>query len=153
MTAKKKTGKKRASNLNGRKVEIENPVEGLTVAPSQIHGFGCFATRPFARGRKIAEYTGARLRWKDVTSEEAPWDLNYLLDLDPEWVIDGSRGGNQTRYINHSCESNVFMRVTRGHAIFYALRDIAPGEELTWCYFLMDEDGEQAPCYCESDPI
>ena len=34
---------------------------GLAIAPSRIHGRGCFATIRFARRKKIAEYTGERI--------------------------------------------------------------------------------------------
>ena len=133
-----------------RELAIIAPAEGLTVAPSCLHGLGCFTTRPFAKGRKIAEYAGTLRRWEEMSVAEAPWELNYILDLDGAWVIDAADGGNPTRYINHSCDANVFMRVTRMHAIFYALRDIAPGEELTWRYFLIDDDGDMQPCHCEA---
>jgi hypothetical protein len=33
---------------------------GLAIKPSSIHGRGCFATIPFKRRHKIAEYTGER---------------------------------------------------------------------------------------------
>ena len=34
---------------------------GLTIKESSIHGKGCFATIPFQRRRKIAEYSGERI--------------------------------------------------------------------------------------------
>jgi SET domain-containing protein len=43
-------------------------------------------------------------------------------------------GGNGTHYINHSCEPNAFMKITYGHILFIALRDIEPGEEITIDY-------------------
>ncbi|MDX2030651.1 MAG: SET domain-containing protein-lysine N-methyltransferase [Blastocatellia bacterium] len=132
-----------------RELAMIAPAEGLSVAPSRLHGLGCFTTRAFSKGRKIAEYGGTLRRWEEMSVAEAPWELNYILDLDGVWVIDAADGGNPTRYINHSCDANVFMRVTRMHAIFYALRDIAPGEELTWRYFLIDDDGYAEPCPCE----
>lgn len=124
---------------------------GLTVRPSPLHGLGCFATRPFPKGRKIAEYEGARVRFAELTDEQAAWDLNYIIGIDDEWAIDGSRGGNQTRYINHSCQPNVYVRTTSGHVIFYALREIQPGEELVWDYVICDDDGRVDPCPCEKE--
>ena len=51
-------------------------------------------------------------------------------------VIDGGVNGNEARFINHSCEPNC-ESVTRGKRIWiYALRDIQPGEELTYDYNL-----------------
>jgi SET domain-containing protein len=48
--------------------------------------------------------------------------------------LDGSRGGNGTHYINHSCEPNAFMKILYKHILFVALRDIQPGEEITIDY-------------------
>jgi len=123
---------------------------GLAVRRSRIHGFGCFAAQPFKKGKKIAEYFGERVRFADLTAEDAPPDLNYLISVDEVWAVDGSRNGNETQFINHSCEANVYLRITRGHALFYALRDIEPGEELTWRYVITYADGESMPCYCEA---
>jgi hypothetical protein len=140
-----------AAEFRLAQIRDEKPTEapGLTVRPSPLHGLGCFATRRFRKGRRIAEYDGLRVRFADLTEAEAPWDLNYLVGIDDVWAIDGSRGGNQTRYINHSCEPNVYLRITRGHAIFYALREIESGEELLWDYVITDGAGRVGPCPCE----
>ena len=106
---------------------------GLAVAPSPIHGRGCFATAPFKRWKKIAEYTGER-----ITNAEAErrGDRRVLRisGLDGRYSIDGSRGGNGTHYINHSCRPNCFMRTVHGRLLVLALRDIRPGEEITLDY-------------------
>ncbi|MFN0124697.1 MAG: SET domain-containing protein [Blastocatellia bacterium] len=141
--------KKKAARCSPPVRYITALTTGLEARPSPLHGLGCFATQPFRKGRKIAEYGGAVVRYDNLTEEESRWDFNHIVGLDDEWVIDGNRGGNLTKYINHSCDANMYMRVTRGHAIFYALRDIAPGEELTWAYYIMDDDGRIDPCPCE----
>ena len=43
-------------------------------------------------------------------------------------------GGNAAQFINHSCQPNSFVRIMHGHIIFFALRDIRPGEEITMDY-------------------
>ena len=58
----------------------------------------------------------------------------HICAIDSYWGIDGSRGGNGMQYVNHSCTPNTFLRIVRGHVIFFALRDIEPGEELTLDY-------------------
>lgn len=106
---------------------------GLTVRASAIHGRGCFATVPFAGRRKIAEYTGERI----TNAEAARRGRRRILrisGLDGRWSIDGSRGGNGTHYINHSCRPNAFMQTFGGKLLVLALRDIAPGEEITVDY-------------------
>lgn len=106
---------------------------GLTVKKSLIHGKGCFATRRFPRGRKIAEYEGERITSAEA-NRRASRRILRICDVDERWSIDGSRGGNGSHYINHSCEPNCYMKTLYGHILFFALRDIEPGEEITADY-------------------
>ncbi len=107
--------------------------EGLSIGPSSINGKGCFATIRFERGRKIAEYTGERISDREARRRARRAKLR-ICDIDGRWSIDGSRGGNGTHYINHSCEPNSYMKIIYGHILFYALREILPGEEITIDY-------------------
>jgi SET domain-containing protein len=118
----------------------------LTIKKSPINGKGCFATLPFKRGKKIADYTGEL-----ITNAEANRRANRRLlricAINSSWSLDGSLGGNGTHYINHSCEPNSFMKILYGHIQFYALRDIRPGEEITIDYeSTLHSDTKR--CYC-----
>src|ERR1700730_13875721 len=106
---------------------------GLTIKASSIDGRGCFATTPFKRGLKIAEYAGEKISNAEAERRKHRRILR-ICAIDERWSIDGSRGGNGTHYINHSCRPNCFMRTVRGHLLVLALRDIEPGEELTIDY-------------------
>ena len=57
-----------------------------------------------------------------------------ICEVNSRWSLDGSRGGNGTHYINHSCSPNAFMKILYDHILFIALRDIEPGEEITIDY-------------------
>lgn len=57
-----------------------------------------------------------------------------ICEINSRWSLDGSRGGNGTHYINHSCVPNAFMQIISDHILFFALRDISPGEEITIDY-------------------
>jgi len=107
---------------------------GIEVRPSPIDGKGCFATLPFRKGRKIAELTGERVSRVEAARRMRGRRRLHICAIDSYWGVDSSRGGNGTQYVNHCCRPNSFMRVTRGHIIIYALRDIRPGEELTLDY-------------------
>lgn len=107
---------------------------GLAVAKSAINGKGCFATQFFPARRKIAEYTGELIKAREAYMRAMRRAKHRMCAIDERWSIDGSRGGNGTHYINHSCQPNSFMRITRGHILFMALRDIRPGEEITIDY-------------------
>jgi uncharacterized protein len=119
---------------------------GLAVRRSAIHGKGCFATVPFKRWKKVAEYTGERITNAEA-ERRAHRRVLRISGLDDRWSIDGSRGGNGTHYINHSCRPNCFMRTVRGHLLVLALRDIKPGEELTIDYeYTLHSDRKRCSC-------
>lgn len=107
---------------------------GLAIRKSKINGKGCFATIPFPRGRKIAEYAGERINDLEAQKRARGRRILRICDIDGRFSIDGSRGGNGTHYINHCCEPNAYMRTLYGHVLFFALRDIRPGEEITIDY-------------------
>lgn len=119
---------------------------GLTIKQSLINGKGCFATRPFSRAKKIAEYTGERISTAEA-KRRANRRLLRICEIDSRWSLDGSKGGNGTHYINHSCEPNSFMKILYGHIQFYALRDIRPGEEITIDYE-MTLHSDTKRCFC-----
>jgi SET domain-containing protein len=122
---------------------------GLTVRPSPIDGKGCYATRLFQKGRKIAEYAGERITAEEADRRAEGRRKLRVCAIDHEWSIDGGRGGNGTHYINHSCRPNSYMRVTRGHILFMALRDILPGEEITVDY-VTTHHSDKKKCLCNA---
>jgi len=124
--------------------------DGLSIGKSQINGKGCFATRRFPRGRKIAEYAGERISSREAKRRAHRAKLR-ICDIDGRWSIDGSRGGNGTHDVNHSCEPNSYMKIIYGHILFYALRDVEPGEEITIDYVeTLHSDRKRCLCGAQS---
>jgi SET domain-containing protein len=107
---------------------------GIEVKPSRIDGLGCYATIPFTKGRKIAEYVGEKISRREIARRLKSGPRIYICGIDSYWGIDGSRYGNGTQYINHSCEPNCFVRIIHDHILFFAVRDIEPGEEILLDY-------------------
>lgn len=112
---------------------------------SRIHGNGVFATAKIKKGEPIVEYKGRIITHAEADAEHHG-DLltghTFLFTLNEDWIIDANRGGNIAKWINHSCEPNAIAFV-HGHesedlrkdkVIIEALRDIAPGEEVTYDY-------------------
>ncbi|HEX8475480.1 MAG TPA: SET domain-containing protein-lysine N-methyltransferase [Pyrinomonadaceae bacterium] len=123
---------------------------GLAISDSTIDGKGCFATVFFARGRKIAEYAGERISRREVARRRLRLRRKLrVCALDSYWAIDGSRGGNGTHYINHSCDPNSYMKMLHGHILFFARRDIRPGEEITIDY-VATYHSDTKSCRCKS---
>lgn len=129
------------------------------VENSKIHGFGAFASRKIRKGERIIEYVGERVSSKeaDARYENAPPDSIVLLFVvDAKTTVDAGVGGNDARFINHSCDPNCDPEIERGHIYIDAIKDIYPGEELTYDYNLTRE-GRDGPdveteyaCHCGS---
>ncbi|MEJ7712243.1 MAG: SET domain-containing protein [Pyrinomonadaceae bacterium] len=115
---------------------------------SAINGKGCFANIFFRKRSKIAEYTGELISRRETARRVKAARKLRICAINYYWNIDGSCGGNGTHYVNHSCQPNSFMRVVHGHLIFFALRDIHPGEEITLDYVRTDHADTKA-CTCK----
>src|SRR5262245_11166074 len=107
---------------------------GIAVRPSKIDGLGCFATVRFPKGRKIAEYVGERISRVEIARRVKGKRRIYISNIDSYWAIDARKYGNGTQYVNHSCEPNCFIKIIKGHILFFALRDIEPGDEILLDY-------------------
>jgi SET domain-containing protein len=119
----------------------------LWVGKSRIAGRGLFTAKTIKRGTRIIQYTGEKL-----TKAESDKRLNqgndYIFHLNERFDIDGKALGNKARYINHSCDPNCTTRVTTRTIWIAALRDIAPGEELTYNYGYELDEAPAHPCTC-----
>ena len=118
----------------------------LVTGKSRINGRGCFAAVALPARKKIGELLGERIPRREAQRRVAKGGKVRICDVDEKWSIDASRGGDATAYINHSCAPNCFSRVIRGHMLFFALRDITPGEEITLDYTPSQHPGR--PCTC-----
>jgi hypothetical protein len=119
----------------------------LVVRPSPIHSVGVYTNSPIRKGTRIVEYAGERITPEEADRRYDGISRTYLYGLeDGKTVIDGQGLG---AYLNHSCDPNCEVDEVNGRVWLYALRDIAPGEELVWDYNLYDDD-EPAPCRCGS---
>ena len=61
------------------------PAPGTRVGRSEVAGKGCFATRAFARGELVGEYTG-RVRRREEATQENERTLAYVAELGG-WVL------------------------------------------------------------------
>jgi SET domain-containing protein len=99
-----------------------------------------FATAPIACHALVIEYTGELIPHEEAEQRYATADAEeqaphtFVLQLDEDRVIDANVGGNDARFINHSCEPNLEPIVIGDHLWLVALRDIAVGEELGYDY-------------------
>ena len=121
----------------------------LSIKKSPLHGLGCFAAVRLLKGSRIAEYTGERITRKEAMRRMRRFSGNRISELGADCYIDGNVDGNQTQYINHSCDPNSDVVVMGGALIIFALREISPGEEITVDY-LNSFDQDQSACQCRA---
>jgi SET domain-containing protein len=109
------------------------------VETSPQHGRGVFAAAPIAAGEAIMRFTGPLREPPDVDFDD------YHLQIGEHRYLGPS--GQADDYVNHSCAPNCALR---DGLTLTALRDILPGEELTWDYSTAIDEADFAgfPCAC-----
>jgi SET domain-containing protein len=95
-------------------------------------GLGLFATEVIPKGVRIFEYTGKII--SNAEADAMPGKPRYLYDLSRTHTLDGSPRSNVGRYANHSCKPNGAIYVYGGQIFVKSLRQIQPGEEITYDY-------------------
>jgi len=136
-----------------KKSKIRKRTARIEVRESGVHGRGVYATQVIAEGTRIIEYTGQRVSW-----EVAPDDNNdphtFNFGLESGEVINAEIGGNDARWINHSCNPNCEAIEEDDRIFIYAMRDIQPGEELFYDYAMeidepiREESKKKFACHC-----
>lgn len=120
--------------------------DALVVGPSPITGRGLFAGCAIPKRAKIGEFEGEVIPLAEARRRAAGLRIVAIVELDRK-AIDARGMRTGFRFINHSCAPNTFMRRTKDRAEFYALRDIAAGEELTVDYRPSHHEG-RLRCRC-----
>ena len=131
----------------------------FAIRKSKIAGRGAFATRRIRKGQRVIEYVGELITEKE-SDRRYPDDAKvkrhhtFLFQLDNGMVIDATYGGNESRYINHSCDPNCETFEEDDRIFIEAMKNIQPGCELTYDYLFPRDRGdgpkEEAlyPCHC-----
>ena len=114
------------------------PNKWIVVRHSKVHGYGCFARQFIPKGTRIIEYLGERISHKEADKRYEGADVNdnhtFLFIADRKTVIDATRGGNESRFVNHHCDGNCESETEKGRVFVEAIKDIKKGEELGYDY-------------------
>ncbi|HEX9887561.1 MAG TPA: SET domain-containing protein [Longimicrobiales bacterium] len=107
------------------------------LAPSPIEGIGVFTPLPIAAGTLLWEITTG-VDWEMTPAELDGFPEPYQTSL-RRWCYENERGlfvlcGDNARFMNHSFAPNC----DDSGELTVAVRDIAPGEELTCDYRSFD---------------
>ncbi len=121
-------------------------LDGLIIRSSSIHAAGCYTRRAVKKGQRVCEYEGPRFTKEEADERYKDRFITYLFSCGEDGtVIDGF---GTAMFINHSCDPNCETEEEDGRIYVKAIRNIAPGEELTYEYNLHDSDDEPGDCYC-----
>ncbi|NWV27864.1 SETMR methyltransferase, partial [Origma solitaria] len=151
----------------------------LQVFRTPSKGWGVRTLEPIPEGSFVCEYAGEVLGFAEAQRRvraQAPQDPNYIIAVREhlhdgrvmETFVDPTHVGNVGRFLNHSCEPNLFMVPVRVDSMvpklaLFAATDISAGEELSYDYsgrfrnlpgtsrehkLLEEENILRKPCYC-----
>lgn len=136
----------------------------LVVYKSGIHALGLYTSQFIPHGAMVVEYIGEIVGLRVADKREAEYlsgrrlqykSACYFFRIDKEHIIDATCKGGIARFVNHSCQPNCVAKVmtvrSEKKVVFFAERDIYPGEEVTYDYHFNNEDeGKKIPCLCNS---
>lgn len=121
------------------------------IKKSGSFGNGLFAKKDIPAGTLVGDYIGKVVPEKEVDNydKEGHFYLMYYHDTASIYP-DLSRPG--IHVLNHSCTPNAWMYTYKGHTLFFTIRHIFAGEEITISYLLAPQDEACNPCthlcYC-----
>ena len=141
------------------------PFSRKQFAPMEVHraggkGFGLFAHRDeptIPKGNFLLEYVGEVVEESEYDYRKQSYLAEgqrhfYFMNVGTGEVIDACTVGNVGRFLNHSCAPNCETQKwnVRGEVVIglFALRDIAPGEELTFDYNFERYGDKPIRCLC-----
>jgi hypothetical protein len=119
------------------------------VKASPIQGKGLFAVEKIPAGEIVCVKGGHifhRTQLAELSAQLGPAEIQIADDLFIGPLSMEDREGNMI-FSNHSCDPNIGVK---GQIVFVAIRDIAPGEELTHDWATTDDDSYKMECHCNS---
>ena len=130
-------------------------------APEDGKGWGLTTVDGVKKGDVVHEYVGEIINEKTKNIREQNWnrdhpndDSFYVMYLENGWYIDARNMGNETRFINHSCDPNCelipvnvagFMRIS-----IVCIKDVPKGGFLSFDYRCDTLNGKTLSCRCGS---
>jgi SET domain-containing protein len=119
----------------------------VEVRPSRIDGRGAFAAEAIAARRKIGEIRGESISVREARRRARGQARIMIVEVSERRAIDASASADPLRFANHSCAPNAVLRIRQGRVEIYALRDIAPNEEVSLNYGETHHEG-RLRCRC-----
>lgn len=121
-------------------------MKNVVVKESRINGKGVFSARNFKKDEEILEIDDSHVVAdpSTLTKEQYEFELDYLADDKIVYMQ------IPERYINHSCEPNLYVKTINGVRKVFAMRDILKGEEIVFDYSINGHNDGTFKCHCGS---
>ncbi len=119
----------------------------LRVGASPIDGLGVFAAEAIPARRKIGELRGESISVREARQRAKGRARIHIVTVSDSRAVDATDSPDLLRLVNHACSPNALLRISQGRVEFYALRDIAPGEEISCDYGESHHQG-RLTCRC-----
>eukprot|EP01135_Chromosphaera_perkinsii_P002939 Nk52_evm50s230 gene=Nk52_evmTU50s230 len=122
-------------------------------------GWGVRAVTDIPEDAFLIEYCGDVMNKSQFLGRVREYDNEgrthyYFMNLHKDLIIDATRRGNNSRYLNHSCDPNCVTQKWHVNGEIriglFAKKDIKCGEELTFDYKYERYGQKAQECYCES---
>lgn len=108
-------------------------------------GLGVFTKKEIKTGTVIGDYLGKVIKTAEYDLDKDKDGL-YLMYLTDHACIYPNLNKPGIHLLNHSCSPNCWIYTYYGHTLFFTLRKIDTGEELTISYLLSPKDETCKPC-------
>ncbi|MCS7090993.1 MAG: SET domain-containing protein-lysine N-methyltransferase [Verrucomicrobiota bacterium] len=146
------TGATEPLNAEGKPIvcdDVAAETEWVVFRKSPIHGLGGFARKLIPAGTRVLEYVGEKIP-KEESARRCEANNPYIFCLNDRYDLDGNVPWNPARFLNHSCNPNCESELDEEAERIWivALRDIQPGEELTFNYGYDLTEYKDYPCNC-----
>lgn len=119
--------------------------DGWEVVQTSSRGRGIATLKPITKGTVIGDYLGTVIDFAEFDLQEDAKGLYAMYYTDRVGIYPDVQS-DDIHLINHSCDPNCWMYIYHGHTLFFAIRDITLGEELTISYLLSPRDELCAVC-------
>ncbi|HLO32501.1 MAG TPA: SET domain-containing protein-lysine N-methyltransferase [Anaerolineales bacterium] len=145
--AKRPYGPKRKDKMTGQNYSYLNP-KCESGSRAEKGGCGVFAREPIRKGELISLW-GGRIVTADELDPNMPNFTQRILQVEEGLYLETPERLEPSDCFNHSCDPNVGLS---GQIGVVAMRDIEPGEELSFDYAMCDSTPyDEFDCCCGSE--
>ena len=135
--------------MKTRRAFVSPTGKRLVLHRSRIAGRGVYAGQLITKNSRIISYDGEKIPVEEADRRERRYQANgriWCFTLSRRFVRDAAIGGNEARFINHSCRPNCYAQIIGDVIWIRAARNIREGEELSYDYNTGGEAGIGCRC-------